>query len=75
VGASAIRQLLAINVQPLKVDEQVDIEAQLIELQSLWDTHPPTWLQRSLRQLQKPAAEERFAEMASEGWAQEEWSS
>ncbi|MDR9467078.1 NifB/NifX family molybdenum-iron cluster-binding protein [Marinospirillum sp.] len=75
VGASAIRQLLAVNIQPLKVEEQVDIETQLKELLSLWSSKPPTWLQRSLRQLQKPAAEERFAEMASEGWVQEEWSS
>lgn len=75
VGASAIRQLLAANIQPLKVEANLDIETELKELQSLWETNPPLWLQRSLRQVQKPAVEKRFAKMASEGWNQEEWSS
>ncbi|WP_114418393.1 nitrogen fixation protein NifX [Marinospirillum perlucidum] len=75
VGASAIRQLLAANIQPLKVDSHEDIEALLKDLQSVWEDQPPVWLERSLRQLERPAAEERFAAMASEGWQEEEWQS
>lgn len=71
VGASAIRQLLAENIQPLKVEPGTVIENLLKDLQQLWDQEPPVWLERSLRQQQRPA--ERFAGMADQDWQQEEW--
>lgn len=68
VGASAIRQLLAAGLQPLKVDEGSGIEEQVELLQQDWATQPPAWLQRSLRQLQRADEDQRFAAMAREGW-------
>lgn len=75
VGASAIRQLLAVGIQPLKVEAHQEIETLLKELQEAWVLDPPIWLQRSLRQQQLPAAEQRFAAMARKGWGEEEWQS
>ncbi|MBE0505464.1 MAG: nitrogen fixation protein NifX [Marinospirillum sp.] len=71
VGASAIRQLLAANIQPLKVDEGTPIEQQLRLLLDEWNNEPPVWLQRSLRQQQRSVATERFADMANEDWSEE----
>jgi len=70
VGASAIRQLLAAGIQPLKVDEGSGIEQQVELLQREWASQPPAWLQRSLRQLLRADEDEdqRFAAMARDGW-------
>ena len=65
VGASAIKQLLARDVQPLKVDEGTLIEALLGELgQSLAD-NPPAWM---VKQIRRQNAGDRFGSMAEEGW-------
>ena len=68
VGASAIRQLLAAGIQPLKVAEGSGIDEQVELLQQAWATQPPAWLQRSLRQVQRADEDQRFAAMAREGW-------
>lgn len=68
VGASAIRQLLAAGLQPLKVAEGSGIDEQVELLQQAWATQPPAWLQRSLRQVQRADEDQRFAAMAREGW-------
>ena len=68
VGASAIRQLLAAGIQPLKVDEGSGVEEQVELLQQAWVVQPPVWLQRSLRQVQGADEDQRFAAMAREGW-------
>lgn len=72
VGASAIRQLLAVGIQPLKVDESTSIEHLLKNLAEEWHTQPPVWLQRALRQQQRPASTSRFADMANEHWQEED---
>ncbi|SFX01402.1 NifB/NifX family molybdenum-iron cluster-binding protein [Marinospirillum alkaliphilum] len=71
VGASAIRQLLAANIQPLKVDEGLSIESQLRLLTEEWQQEPPVWMQRSLRQQQRSGHNNRFADMAAESWSEE----
>lgn len=71
VGASAIRQLLAANIQPLKVDEGLNIESQLKLLVDEWNGEKPVWMQRSLRQQLRSTATERFADMANEDWSEE----
>jgi len=68
VGASAIRQLLAVGIQPVKVDVESDMEEHLRELLGLWEVQPPVWLQRSLRQSRRSDDDHRFAVMAREGW-------
>lgn len=72
VGASAIRQLLATGIQPLKVDEGENLELLLKSLAENWHHQPPVWLQRALRQQQRPAATARFADMATQDWNEED---
>ncbi|WP_417582270.1 NifB/NifX family molybdenum-iron cluster-binding protein [Nitrincola sp.] len=75
VGASAIRQLLAAGVQPLKVEQGELIEDLLKQLIDAWQQSPPIWLTRALRQQHNTLpADERFSAMLAEGW-QEDWPS
>lgn len=72
VGASAIQQLLAQGVQPLKVEPGTDIDSLLKTLQAEWDTNPPLWLQRILKQ-QSQQDSTRFDAMALRDWSEEEY--
>ncbi len=66
VGASAIKQLLAAGIQPMKVEEGTPVDELLCGLnQSLKDA-PPAWL--SKRMQNKDA--DRFAAMEAEGWSE-----
>ena len=66
VGASAIKQLLAAGIQPMKVAEGATVDELLCGLnQSLKDT-PPAWLAKS----RKPKDGARFAAMADEEWSE-----
>jgi nitrogen fixation protein NifX len=64
VGASAIQQLLAKSIQPMRVDEGVLIEALLGGLQKSMGNEPPVWLAKHLK---KQSGAAGFA-------AYEEWS-
>lgn len=64
VGASAIRQLLAVGIQPVKVAEGTPIEPLLRALNQSLTVEPPVWMQRHL----KTGNSDRFAAMAEEGW-------
>ncbi len=66
VGASAIKQLLAAGIQPMKVDEGAQIDELLCGLnQSLKDS-PPPWLAKH----RQPRDADRFAAMEAEGWSE-----
>lgn len=70
VGASAIKQLLAAGVQPMKVEEGAVIDELLCGLnQSLTGAAPPAWMAKYLKQ-QQPADSDRFAAMEDEGWSE-----
>ncbi len=64
VGASAIQQLLAAGIQPMRVDEGTAIDELLCGLQNSMAGDPPLWLAKHLK---KQAGGKRFAE-------DEEWS-
>lgn len=69
VGGSAIRQLLASGVQPMRVDPGAPIRPLVAELQAALRGGGPAWLQRLIaRQRQADAVEARFAAMDAEGW-------
>ncbi|MDS4068330.1 MAG: NifB/NifX family molybdenum-iron cluster-binding protein [Candidatus Competibacter sp.] len=70
VGGSAIQQLLAAGVQPMRVDAGTAIAPLLAELQaSLRGDGAPTWLDRAIaRQRGGENADQRFAMMEAEGW-------
>jgi len=65
VGASAIRQLIACGIQPIKVDEGARIDDLIAQLQQEWRAGPAGWLAKAIRGRDD---ESRFAAMAAEGW-------
>ncbi len=62
-GASAIQQLLAKGIQPMRVDEGSLIEELLACLQKSMNSEPPVWLTKHLK---KQECANRFA--AEEQW-------
>lgn len=66
-GASAVRQLLSIGVQPVKVPENAAI-AELIEaLQAELREGPSSWLAKAIQRHKGPSGS-KFDEMEAEGW-------
>jgi len=66
-GASAVRQLLALGVQPVKVSEGALIAQLLAALQQELKEGPSSWLAKALKRNQAPD-DSRFDAMESEGW-------
>lgn len=67
IGGSAVRQLLARGVQPVRLDDEVAIDTLLGELQAAAGDGSLAWLERARRKAAGATAE-RFARMADEGW-------
>jgi nitrogen fixation protein NifX len=65
VGGSAVRQLLAGGVQPIRLEEEISIERLLGELQRAVREGGVPWIDKVLAQ-NKDAG--RFDKMAEEGW-------
>ncbi|HAO32119.1 MAG TPA: nitrogen fixation protein NifX [Candidatus Competibacteraceae bacterium] len=70
VGGSAIQQLLALGVQPMRIEAGAPIAPLLAELQTaLRGDGGPAWLRRIVaRQRQADTDGSRFAAMEAEGW-------
>jgi nitrogen fixation protein NifX len=66
-GASALRQLLAIEVQPVKVPEDAQIQDLLAALQAELREGPSSWLAKAIRRHQG-VDPTRFDSMEAEGW-------
>jgi nitrogen fixation protein NifX len=66
VGASAIKQLLAAGIQPMKVAEGTPVDELLCGLNQGLKDAPPAWLAKRLQN--KDA--DRFAAMEAEGWSE-----
>jgi nitrogen fixation protein NifX len=70
VGSSAVNQLRAKGIQPVKVAPGA-LVADLIEaLQEELRAGPTSWLARALEARQRPRDEQRFDSMESEGWSE-----
>lgn len=67
VGASAMRQLLAKGVQPIKVSAGVDIDDLIQSLQDEMKQGPSAWLAKAIKGQQQPDTN-RFDAMEEEGW-------
>ncbi len=67
VGASAVKQLVARGIQPVKVHENSPIEKLLQDLQNELRSGPSSWLARAIKQ-QSEADPKRFDDMADEDW-------
>ena len=66
-GASAVRQLLAIEVQPVKVPDDATITDLLAALQAELREGPSSWLAKAIQRHQGVDAS-RFDAMEAEGW-------
>ena len=67
-GASAVRQLLALGIQPVKVSEaNADIHRLLEDLKEELRDGPSSWLARAIKN-QQAADSKRFDLMANETW-------
>lgn len=67
IGASAVRQLLACGVQPVKVGEGADVKELLESLRRQLREGPSVWLARAM-QHRGARDMDRFDAMESEGW-------
>lgn len=65
VGGSAVRQLMAGGVQPIRLEEETPIERLLADLQRAVREANVPWIEKALRR-EKDA--ERFDRMAKEAW-------
>lgn len=67
VGASAIKQIIAQGIQPIKVHEGSTIKDLLSDLQAEMKAGPSSWLAKAINQHKGPDPR-RFDEMEQEGW-------
>lgn len=67
VGASAIKQIVAQGIQPVKVHEGSTIKDLLSDLQNEMKSGPSSWLAKAISR-NKGVDPTRFDEMEQEGW-------
>lgn len=67
VGASAIKQIVAHGIQPIKVHEGSTIKDLLADLQTEMKSGPSSWLAKAINQHKGPDLQ-RFDVMEDEGW-------
>ncbi len=68
IGASAIKQLMAKGIQPIRVNDEQSAIADLIrELSQAIKGGGVPWIERALAQQKSPS---RFDQMEEEGWAE-----
>lgn len=65
VGGSAVRQLLASGVQPVRLEDACAIDALLLELRRAINVGGVAWVDQRVKR-EAPAS--RFERMAEEGW-------
>jgi nitrogen fixation protein NifX len=72
VGASAVKQLLAVGIQPMKVEEGASIDDLLGGLSASMAGEPPAWMVKHMKQPgdAKGGGVDRFAAMDAEGWSE-----
>ncbi|MDP3008796.1 MAG: nitrogen fixation protein NifX [Methylococcales bacterium] len=67
IGASAINQLIANGIQPVKVHEGSKITDLLVDLQNELIAVPSSWLAKAINKYKSPDPE-KFSQMEDEGW-------
>ena len=67
IGASAINQLIAKGIQPVKVHEGSKISDLLVDLQTELTVGPSSWLAKAINKYKNPNPE-KFSQMEDEGW-------
>ena len=69
IGPSAVRQLMALGIQPMKLQYGSPISEILAELQQQMKNGPSGWLSRALEAREGKTAD-RFDAMEDEGWCE-----
>lgn len=67
IGASAVKQIVAQGIQPIKVHEGCSIQHLISDLQNEMRSGPSSWLAKAIKQTMGPAAN-RFDQMETDGW-------
>ncbi len=67
IGASAIKQLIAQGIQPVKVHDGSQIKELIADLQTEIKAGPSSWLAKAINK-QKAVDPSRFQQMADEEW-------
>jgi nitrogen fixation protein NifX len=67
IGGSAINQLIAKNIQPVKVHDGSKIKDLITDLQNEIKAGPSNWLAKAINQHKSPDPD-RFKAMEDEGW-------
>ncbi len=67
IGGSAVNQLIAKNIQPVKVHEGGKIKDLIVDLQNEMKAGPSSWLAKAINQNKGPDPD-RFKAMEDEGW-------
>ena len=67
VGPSAVRQLMSLGIQPIKLLHPTPINRVLAELQQQLQQGPEGWLARAITS-RAEKSETRFSDMAEEAW-------
>jgi len=68
-GASAVRQLVAKGIQPVRVEPDTKISGLIEALQQEMREGPSAWLAKAIRQ-QRGGDMQRFDAMEDEGWSE-----
>ena len=68
-GASAVQQLLARGIQPMKVAEDAEINDLIESLQDEMRQGPSTWVAKAIARVKGPDMN-RFEDMEAEGWSE-----
>jgi nitrogen fixation protein NifX len=69
IGASAVRQLLASGIQPVRMEDEIAIELLLIHLRKAIHEGGIAWIDRIVRRgCDCQRGEQRFDRMLEEGW-------
>ena len=68
VGASAMQQLIARGIHPLKVEQGASISEIVSQLRQELREEPRGWLAKAILRIQQPRDDKRFDVMADEGW-------
>lgn len=69
IGASAIKKLMAKGIQPIRTNEIDAVDELLSEISKAMSEGGVAWIDRALAAQTKAKSENRFADMADEGWA------
>ena len=67
IGASAVKQIVAQGIQPIKVHEGCTIQSLITDLQNEMKAGPSSWLAKAINQHKGPDSG-RFDEKETEGW-------